>query len=662
MVLGIALFSAPVVVLVDDVSHGDSIALATIVAVGAAMVLWRLAQLLGETNHARDVLAEAAELNVAETRVLEMILSGAPIPDTLHVLLEAVERFVDGSSCSVRLCDPESGRLQNVAAPTLPVDYVRTIDELTSTDDLPEEFRTENILVVPDILDTENRPDLRDVAVAHGLRAMSTMPVRNPDGSQVIGLLTLYLRVPRPPTASEIALLERTRDLVALVIDRAAHTEQLGYLALHDTLTGLPNRSLAVNRLEHALKRLGEHESMVAVLFIDLDRFKVVNDGLGHDTGDELLVAASRRLGAALRRQDTVARFGGDEFVVLCEDLVDEQQAEELADRAARALARPFRLGRSEVIVSASVGIAVTQSAAHGADDLLRNADAAMYRAKRRGGAGYELFDEAMQTQAVTRKLTERALHQALDRDELRLLFQPQFDLRTGVRVASEALLRWTHPVRGTVAPADFLRVAEETGAIVPIGEWVLDQACAQARRSLTDGPQRSPLCVSANLSTRQLLRPGFPRLVESTMQRHGIDPETLCLEVAEATLLDDVDATHTALRALKERGVRLAIDDFGTGGSSLTYLRQFPFDELKVDRSFIASLGKSRADDAIVAATIDMAHALDMVVAAEGVENESQLVQLTELGCDRAQGFHLGRPDSLTPPELALGDILVSQ
>ncbi|HEX9506580.1 MAG TPA: EAL domain-containing protein, partial [Acidimicrobiia bacterium] len=574
------------------------------------------------------------------------------------VLLEAVERIVDGSSCSVRLCNPESGRLLSVAAPTLPVDFVRSIDELLSLDHAPERFGTEDVLVFPDIHEAEMAPDIRQVALLHGLRALTSMPIRNPDGSQVIGLLALFLRVPRPPTATEIALLERTRDLVALVIDHAAHTEQLGYLALHDTLTGLPNRSLAVDRLEQALKRLGEHDAMVAVLFIDLDRFKMVNDDLGHDTGDELLVAASRRLVAELRQQDTVARFGGDEFVVLCEDLVNERQAEELAGRAAAALAKPFGLGRAEVMVSASVGIAVTRAATLGAADLLRNADAAMYRAKRRGGSGYEVFDDDMQSQAATRKLTEGALHQALDRDELRVLYQPQFDLRTGEQVASEALLRWSHPVRGTVAPADFLRVAEETGAIVPIGEWVLEQACAHARRSLTAGPQHSPLCVSANLSARQLLRPDFPRTVASTLQRHGIAPETLCLEIAEATLLDDIDATHVALRALKEHGVRLAIDDFGTGGSSLTYLRQFPFDELKVDDSFIVGLGKTPTDDAIVGATIDMAHALDLVVAAEGVESEEQLVRLTELGCDRAQGFHLGRPDSPPLDELVLDEM----
>jgi diguanylate cyclase (GGDEF)-like protein len=382
----------------------------------------------------------------------------------------------------------------------------------------------------------------------------------------------------------------------------------------------------------------------------------LVNDGLGHETGDELLIEVSRRLSTTVRRQDTVARFGGDEFVVLCEDLTDEQHAVELAERAALAFVDPFVLSRAEVAVSASIGIAVTNRSSERASSLLQDADAAMYRAKRRGGARHELFDEAMHTQAVSRLLTERALRRALEHDELRVLFQPQFDLTTGRRVSVEALLRWDHPVRGLVLPGDFLRVAEETGIIVPIGEWVLGRVCQLLQSRIADGRVHDgPLAVSTNLSARQLQRPDFPELVARVLRDAAIDPESLCLEVAESALLDDLDATSEALRALKELGVHLAIDDFGTGGSSLTYLRRFPFDELKIDRTFIEGLGRSAADDAIVAATIDMAHALDMVVAAEGVETEAQLVRLRELGCDRAQGYHLRAPEDLMPRRLVL-------
>jgi diguanylate cyclase (GGDEF)-like protein len=597
----------------------------------------------------------ADDLSEAETRVLELILSGAPIPETVETLLDAVERFIPDASATVRLLDRETGRLACMSAPTLPADYVRTIEEHTTLADIEEVLSATELHTVTDVGALDHRPDLAAVCRAHGLRSLWSIPIRTPDAADFLGILGLYLRTEREPTAGERSLMERARDLIALAIDRAEYTRQLGHLALHDTLTGLPNRALAQDRLEHALARLAETDSMVAVLFLDLDRFKLVNDGLGHETGDELLVAVSRRLTASVRRGDTVARFGGDEFVVLCEDLTDEAHAQELAERAAQALAEPFVLSHAEVAVSASVGIAVTRRATDRASSLLRDADAAMYRAKRRGGARHELFDEAMHTQAVTRLLTERALRKALDRDELRVLFQPQFDIQTGERVAAEALLRWEHPVRGLVTPGEFIKVAEETGVIVPIGEWVLKRACELALRSQSDGPDGTPLTISTNVSARQLQRPDFPSVVARAMREHGVDPATVCLEITESMLLEEVDATSEALRALKDQGVQLAIDDFGTGGSSLTYLRRFPFDELKVDQSFIAGLGRSAADDAIVAATIDMAHALGMIVAAEGVETEQQLVRLRELGCDRAQGYLLAVPQPVVSRRLAL-------
>jgi diguanylate cyclase (GGDEF)-like protein/PAS domain S-box-containing protein len=595
-------------------------------------------------------------LNDAETRVLELILSGAPVPDTLGELLAAVEDFVPGSACSIRLVDGETDRLQSVVAPSLPADFVSGVEDLVTATEVDQALPGHELVVIRDLeTTTSDSPELVALCIAHGLHGAWTVPIRDPDTSDFLGLLALYLPIAREATAGELALMDRARDLVALAIDRAEHTRQLGHLALHDTLTGLPNRALALDRLEHALARVGDTESAVAVLFIDLDRFKLVNDGLGHETGDELLVAVARRLTTTVRRQDTVARLGGDEFVVLCEDLGDEDQAAELAERTAQAFVQPFLLSHAEVTVSASIGIAVTSRPTDRAPALLRDADAAMYRAKRRGGARHELFDDAMHTQAVSRLLTERALRRALDNDELRVVYQPQFDLGDGERVSVEGLLRWEHPTRGLIAPDDFIRVAEETGIIVPIGRWVLQQACELARSSRTDGPAGGPLAVSTNLSVRELQRPELPAFVSRTLEDYAIDPTTLCLEVSEVSLFDDLDAVGEALRILKDLGVRLAIDDFGTGGSSLTYLRRFPFDELKVDRSFIAGLGRSAADDAIVAATIDMAHALGMVVAAEGVETEEQLARLQDLGCDRAQGYYLARPEQMTARRLVL-------
>ena len=614
----------------------------------------------GIVGNLRDVTdrKRAAEFAEAETDVLELILSGAPVPETLTALVRAAEAFVPDGVGSIRLLDSEQTTLECVAAPSLDPEYVTAIGELTMVDDIEVYLSATDLHVLRDLEAEGPRADITALCLSHGLRGLWSVPIRTPDDSDFLGLLGFFLRTVRDPKPEELRVIERVRDLAAVAIDRDAHTKELGRLALHDTLTGLPNRALAQDRLEHALARVanGDDDATVAVLFVDLDRFKLVNDGLGHDTGDELLIAVSERLGATVRRQDTVARIGGDEFVVLCEDLTDERQAVELAERAALAFAEPFVLSRAEITVSASIGIAVTNRSSDRASSLLQDADAAMYRAKRRGGARHELFDEAMHTQAVSRLLTERALRRALEHDELRVLFQPQFELASGRRVAVEALLRWDHPVRGLVMPGDFLRVAEETGIIVPIGEWVLGKACELERsfasESTNDHVRRS---VSTNVSARQLQRPDFPDVVARAVRNYAIDPATLCLEVAERALLDDLDTTNEALRALKDLGVQLAIDDFGTGGSSLTYLRRFPFDELKIDHMFVEGLGRSAADDAIVAATIDMAHALGMIVAAEGVETEAQRVRLCELGCDRAQGYHLGPPEDVTPRRLVL-------
>jgi diguanylate cyclase (GGDEF)-like protein/PAS domain S-box-containing protein len=591
-----------------------------------------------------------------ETKVLELILSGAPVPETLTMVVRALEAYIPDGAGSIRLLDHDRTTLEPVAYPSLPAEYVHAVTKHTTLADIDAFLSATETRVMRDIKHEGARPVLNDLCLANGLRGIWSAPIRSPDGSEFLGLLAFFVRNVREPRATELAILERARDLAALAIDRDAATKELGRLALHDTLTGLPNRALAQDRLEHALERLAQtdDESMVAVLFIDLDRFKLVNDGLGHETGDELLVAVSRRLQATVRRQDTVARIGGDEFVILCEDLRDEEQAVELADRAAQVFSEPFVLSHAEVAVSASIGIAATSRSSDRASNLLQDADAAMYRAKRRGGARQELFDEAMLTQAVSRLLTERALRRALDRDELRVLFQPEFDLATGERVGVEALLRWDHPVRGLVEPGDFLRVAEETGIIVPIGEWVFGRACAVARAARHSGDP-GPLTVSTNVSARQLQRSEFPDVVARTAREAGVDPTTLCLEVSESALLEDLDTIAEALRALKDIGVQLAIDDFGTGGSSLTYLRRFPFDQLKIDRMFIEGLGRSAADDAIVAATIDMAHALGMVVSAEGVETEEQRQRLVDLGCDRAQGYYLGTPEELTTPRLLL-------
>ncbi|MGH9015172.1 MAG: sensor domain-containing protein [Acidimicrobiia bacterium] len=583
-----------------------------------------------------------------EARVLDMIARSAPLPSTLTRLIHTIEEQLGGGRCSIRLLG-ETGTPGLAVAPSLPAGYMHGLEAvapLPADGHLPEEYVYSKSGVI-DLAGERIPPEVRELAHAHGLRACWMIPIAASEDARMLGGLAAYIDDGAEPSPTDVALVERAAALAAVAIDRAAAEDRLEHQALHDPLTGLPNRALVLDRLSQALVRLGRHpHEMVAVLFLDLDRFKVINDSLGHDAGDELLVALGGRLAAVLRPEDTVARFGGDEFVIVCERIVQGHEAEALAERIAHSLDQPFALGPGEVVVTASIGIAVSARAGDRAESLLRDADAAMYRAKDRGGAHYELFDHTMHTKAVVRLLTERALRGALENDELRLFFQPQIHLATSACVSVEALVRWEHSVRGTVLPVDFIPVAEETGLIVPIGDKVLAQACAQAERWRSAGPDGSALGVSINLSVRQLMRAALPGRIRALLDEHRLDPASICLEITESVLLDDVDTTVDALAALKDLGVRLAIDDFGTGYSSLSYLKRFPFDELKIDATFVAGLGQSATDDAIVAATVDMAHALGMAAAAEGVETATQLDRLTALGCDLAQGFHLAMPE----------------
>ena len=429
------------------------------------------------------------------------------------------------------------------------------------------------------------------------------------------------------------------------ISERKQFESALAHQATHDPLTGLPNRSLLLERLDASLARARRHRSRVAVLFLDLDHFKVVNDSLGHELGDELLKTIARRLHLALRPADVVARFGGDEFVVLCEDLVGADDAVAIARRITDSLGEPFVVGESEVFVGVSIGIAFPDDNEVEASTLIRDADAAMYRAKAKGRARWEVFDNAMRASAIDRLDIENALRRAVERRELRVHYQPLVSLDTGAVRGVEALLRWEHPERGMLAPGDFITVAEETGLIVPIGVWVLRAACQQLQRWTADGVGHPRFSLSVNLSGRQLSSPSLVDDVAAVLDETGIDPSRIELEITESVLMDDVDASQETLTALRRLGVRLGIDDFGTGYSSMSYLRRFPVDVLKVDRSFVDGLGADPSDSAIVAAIVTLAHTLGLRAVAEGVETGDHLAELRRLGCDYAQGFLFARP-----------------
>jgi diguanylate cyclase (GGDEF)-like protein len=448
---------------------------------------------------------------------------------------------------------------------------------------------------------------------------------------------------------------------VANVLAQAYAHEQaenrIRHQALHDPLTGLPNRTLILERLQHWFERARRTKAQGALLFIDLDEFKLVNDRLGHDAGDRLLCAVGERLGGVVRASDTVSRVGGDEFLVLCEDLSGGREAVELAERLLACLEDPFSLSGRRHRVTASIGLALSQGQGS-ADALIRDADAAMYRAKERGGGRCDVFDEAMRDWSLRWREAEADLRRGLDAGEFFNLYQPIVSAADGAILGFEALVRWRHPRDGIVSPVDFIPTAEQSGLIVELGEWVLRRACADAVDWVVPNAKTPGLRVSVNVSPRQLTDPGLVATVAAALQASGLAADRLSLELTESALIEDAESTLQILSDLKALGVRLELDDFGTGYSSLTYARRFPIDALKIDRSFVDGLGTSPEDSAIVSAVISMGRALGLHVVAEGVETEEQVRQLRLMGCRLAQGYLFSRPVVAADALELIGDL----
>ena len=586
-----------------------------------------------------EVLRERQRLLEGLSDIQRAISRRAPLNDVFEMVVGLTFELMGDELPALFLRDPDDPE-------TLVLEACRGLDEGTVAvirrrqvgEGVAGRAVAEDRLVV-----VEDYPATQDGTIRlfreNALQAAMAAPVH--ENGEVVGSLLVSSWTPgrRYDEATQELLLTIARH-VSLALSDAKTVGAMVHQALHDTLTGLPNRALFLDRLEHALARAVRGGSEVAVLFLDLDRFKTVNDSLGHAAGDRLLCTVAQRISTCMRAADTAARLGGDEFAVLLEDLVSTHEAVRVAERIIGELEAPIAVAGREVFVGASIGVA---TGAYGADDLLSHADVAMYRAKAQGKGRYAMFEAGMQAEVIDRLELEADLQRAIDRGELEVFYQPIIALGTGEMAGHEALVRWRHPTRGLMVPESFIPVAEETGLVVALGRFVLCEATRQAAEwAATPGTE---LSMNVNLSGRQLEDPALLDDVTAILRETGLPAARLVLEITETVLMHDTESTIERLRALRALGVRLAVDDFGTGYSSLRYLNRFPLDVLKMAKPFVDGLGSKEENPALARAIIDLGSSLGLSIVAEGIERSAQLAQLRRLGCPMGQGYWFGRP-----------------
>ena len=608
-------------------------------------------EIFGVAGISRDIterkLADA--LREGQAQILEMIAMSAPLGDVLERLVLLIESQFKGILASVQLLDETGTRLRHGAAPSLPDSYNKAIDGASIGPNAgscgTSAYRREPVFVA-DVMTDPRWEDYKDLAAEHGLRSCWSTPILSHKG-KILGTFAIYASEVREPAEVEAGLaglIDVATRIAGIAIERKQAEDRIHFMANHDALTGLPNRALLNDRLSQAILYAQRYDRWVTALFVDLDNFKFINDSLGHNAGDELLKTVARRMVSCIRATDTVVRIGGDEFViVLFDQPKDVDVISEIVRKIQSAIAEPVRLEGHDLSVTSSIGIANYPNDGVDTDALLANADAALYRAKDVGRDNFQFYTSELNAKVHEKFLLQEDLRNAVARSELVLHYQPQVDLRTGRVFALEALVRWRHPKLGLVPPIKFIPMAEGSGLIVPIGNWVLREACRQNKAWQDAG--LPPVVVGVNVSARQFREKTLVAQVASVLKESRLEAKYLELEVTESVIMQDVDLAVATMKELQGLGVHLSIDDFGTGYSSLCALKSFPVSRLKIDKSFIDGLLDNENDKAVADAVVSLGRTLNLRVIAEGVETDAQAAFLRSIHCDEMQGYLFSKP-----------------
>ncbi|HYK72613.1 MAG TPA: EAL domain-containing protein, partial [Pseudoneobacillus sp.] len=623
------------------------------------MPIYKDSEIIGVFSIIKDVTEnkKAQLLLDGQTKVLEMIAKGALITKVFEEIILMIEKLSDGGRCSILLADESKTRLLMGSAPNLPKGYNEEINGISigpRAGSCGTSAHYKRTIIVSDICKDALWTRYRDIAQKYQLKSCWSSPILD-NQDEVLGTFAMYKNHVATPSDAVLKFIEKATYLAKLAILHYKAEDTINHMAYHDPLTGLPNRRLFKKRFEHSLEKKAWKEIETSLIFLDLDRFKVINDSLGHTIGDLLLQKVANRLKYSLRRKDFIGRQGGDEFLILLEDSTKDE-TELVAKRILKALSRPFRLKGHEVVITPSIGISLYPAHGNDPETLIRNADIAMYDAKRQGKNTYQFYHLKQELVFNNQLVLEQNLRKSLERDEFFLHYQPQVDLKTNQICGVEALIRWNHSEMGNIPPNRFIPIAEETGLIVPIGEWVIKTACKQNVIWHNNG--WSSLVISVNLSIRQFFQPNLISMLGRILEETGLEPQYLELEITESMTMN-VEQAIGIIQELKQLGVKVAIDDFGTGYSSLNYLKRLTIDRLKIDQSFVQDIAKDSNDRDIVTTIITMGHNLKMKVIAEGVETEEQLQFLRDHGCDEVQGYMFSKPITSEDFESKYGKIM---